>query len=65
MADIPNYSPAEFAAFARRHGLTGLAPEHLRRMAELADKVAEIGRLLPRMARKDHEPAHVLRVPLK
>lgn len=65
MADIPNYSPAEFAAFAKRHGLTGLAPELMKRMAELADKIAETGRTLPRMARKDHEPAHVLRVPLK
>jgi aspartyl-tRNA(Asn)/glutamyl-tRNA(Gln) amidotransferase subunit A len=63
MTEIPATSLAEIEAFARRHGLTNLAPDHLKRLAELADKVAAAGRALPRMPSKEDEPAHSFRVP--
>ncbi|MGJ5180304.1 hypothetical protein ACQR16_22275 [Bradyrhizobium oligotrophicum] len=63
MNDVPPTSIAEIEAFARRHGLTTLTPEHLARMAELADKVAATARALPRMPSKEDEPAHGFRVP--
>ena len=56
---------AEIESIAKRHGLTNFAPEHLARLAELADKVAETGRALPRLPSKGDEPAHVFRVPQK
>ena len=59
------HSTAEIEAFCHRYGLTNFAPEHMARLAELADKVAEVGRSLPRMPTKSAEPAHVFRVPLK
>ena len=48
---------AEITAFALRHGLDKLTPEHLARMAELAVNVGDLGRTLPRPARKDDMPA--------
>ena len=63
MTDIPAISLAEIEAYARRHGLTNLTPDHLRRLAELADRVAAAGRTLPRMPSKEDEPAHGFRVP--
>ncbi|MEA2960313.1 MAG: hypothetical protein QOI46_411 [Alphaproteobacteria bacterium] len=63
MTEIPATSLAEIEAFARRHGLTNLAADHLKRLAELADKVAAAGRALPRMPSKEDEPAHSFRVP--
>jgi hypothetical protein len=63
MTEIPATSLAETEAFARRHGLTNLAPDHLKRLAELADKVAAAGRALPRMPSKEDEPAHSFQVP--
>jgi aspartyl-tRNA(Asn)/glutamyl-tRNA(Gln) amidotransferase subunit A len=65
MAGPASYSVAEIEAFARRFGLSGLSAEHLRELAERAGMVAALGRDLPRMPRKDAEPAHVFRVPLK
>jgi len=49
----------EIAAFARRHGLGRLAPEHVARMAELAVYVGDLGRELPRPPRKEDAPAGV------
>lgn len=63
MTDIPATSLAEIEAYALRHGLTDLTSDHLKRLAELADKVAAAGRTLPRMPSKDDEPAHTFRVP--
>ena len=47
----------DVTAFARRHGLERLAPEHLARMTELAAYVADLGRALPRPLRKEDAPA--------
>jgi hypothetical protein len=63
MSDIPPTSLAEIEAYARRHGLTNLNADHLKRLAELADKVAATSRALPRMPSKEDEPAHSFRVP--
>jgi aspartyl-tRNA(Asn)/glutamyl-tRNA(Gln) amidotransferase subunit A len=63
MSEIPATTLAEIEAFARRYGLTNLTPDHLRRMTELADKVAATARALPRMPSKEDEPAHSFRVP--
>ncbi len=47
----------EIRAFARRHGLERLGEDHLARMAELAHYVGDLGRTLPRPARKEDAPA--------
>ena len=52
---------AEIQAFARRHGLDKLAPEHLARLAELAVYVGDLGRTLPRPDQKADAPAAVVR----
>ena len=65
MSELPAMTAAEIEAFCRRHGLTSFAPEHLARFAELAQKVAETGRGLPRMPSKSDEPAHTFRVTRK
>ncbi len=65
MSKVLPFTPAEIEIFARRHGLTNFAPEHLPRLAELAEKVAETSRALPRLPSKSDEPAHVFRVPQK
>ena len=59
------FSTAEMEAYAQRYGLTNFAPEHMARLAELAEKVAEVGRALPRMPSKSDEPAHTFSVPQK
>lgn len=63
MTDIPATTLPEIEAFARRHGLTNLAPEHLKRLAEISDTVSAVGRGLRRMSNKEDEPAHTFRVP--
>ena len=63
MSEIPATSLTEIEAYALRYGLTNLTPEHLKRLAEIADKVAAAGRSLPRMPSKEDEPAHSFRVP--
>ena len=55
---------AEMRAFAERHGLRGLGPEEVRRMRELAGRVAATGSAVPRMGEKADEPAWVFGVPL-
>ncbi len=50
-------SLAEIEAYAHRHGLDNLAPEHIARMAELAVYVGDLGRTLPRPSRKEDTPA--------
>jgi hypothetical protein len=57
MSDQP--SEAEMRAFAARHGLERLAPEHIRRMAELAPYVSDLGRSLPRVPDKAGLPAPI------
>jgi aspartyl-tRNA(Asn)/glutamyl-tRNA(Gln) amidotransferase subunit A len=63
MSKPPAITAAEIEIFAKRHGLTNFAPEHLARLAELAEKVIETSRALPRLSSKSDEPAHVFRVP--
>ena len=58
------WTPEEIASFAARYGLSDLSPEMLDRMREIADKVAAASAAIPRMPRKDDEPAPVFRVPL-
>ncbi len=53
---------ADMTAFARRHGLGGLAPEHIARMRELAAPVARFGQQVRRPPRKDDAPAPEFRV---
>jgi hypothetical protein len=48
----------DITAYAKRHGLVNLAPEHLARMTELARSVSELGRALPRPVQKDIAPAN-------
>ena len=50
-------SRGEIEAFANRHGLHKLAPEHIARMMELAVYVGDLGRTLPRPAHKEDAPA--------
>lgn len=50
-------SLAEIEAFARRHGLVKLKPEHIARMRELAPHVAEQSRTLARAPKKADAPA--------
>lgn len=54
---LPKPTLDEITAFARRHGLDRLPPEHLARMTELAFYVSELGRGLPRPAEKQDAPA--------
>lgn len=56
MTKIAEPSLAEIEAFARRHGLTKLKPEHIARMRELAPKVAEVARTMPRVPEKEDAP---------
>ena len=63
MSNVPAFTVEEIEIYARRHGLTNFAPEHLARLAELAEKVAETSRGLARLPSKSDEPAHVFRVP--
>lgn len=63
MSKLPAFTAAEIEIYARRHGLENFASEHLARLAELAEKVAETSRALPRLPCKSNEPAHVFRVP--
>jgi hypothetical protein len=58
MSDIPLWTDPEIATFCARIGLTGLEPEGMARLRKNADKVAATGRALPRMARKEDEPAN-------
>jgi hypothetical protein len=50
------------ASPAARHGLGGLAPEHLARMRELAVPVARFGQRVRRPQCKDDAPAPEFRV---
>jgi hypothetical protein len=65
MSDSPAWTADEIKAYAKRHGLTAMQPEHLARMVELADRVSAAGTAIPRMARKSDEPASTFRVPLQ
>lgn len=63
MTAAPKPTFDEMQAFAHRHGLMKLTPEHLARMAELASYVGDLGRELPRPSRKEDAPASSLEVP--
>lgn len=54
---VPKPTLEDITAFARRHGLERLPPEHLARMTELALYVSELGRGLPRPLLKEDAPA--------
>ena len=56
-------SLADITAFARRHGLGGLAPDHLARMRELVVPVARFGLQVRRPPRKEDAPAAGFRPP--
>jgi hypothetical protein len=58
MSDIPPWTDSEIAAYCARIGLTTLDAEGMARLRQNADKVAATGRALPRMARKEDEPAN-------
>jgi len=55
-------SLADMTAFARRHGLGHLHPEHIARLRELAAPVAGFGRMVRRPPRKEDAPASEFRV---
>lgn len=59
MSETPTPTLAEIEAFARRHSLEKLSPGQLARMAELAVYVGDLGRMLPRPARKEDAPATI------
>ena len=55
-------SLADMTAFARRHGLGHLHPEHIARLRELAAPVAGFGRMVRRPPNKEDAPAPEFRV---
>lgn len=65
MTDTHGWTLPEIEAYAARHGLSGLDTAKLERLRELADRVAATGQAIPRMPRKDNEPATVFSLPLK
>lgn len=60
--DAAPASRVELAALAARHGLVGLAPGELDRLALMAERVAAQVSSIVRSSRKDDEPAHLFRV---
>lgn len=64
MSDMPGWTMPEIEAYAARYGLTTLDTAGLERLRELADRVSAAARSLPRVPRKDDEPATVFRLPL-
>jgi hypothetical protein len=52
----PQWTADEIAAYAKRYGLS-LSDPLMARLQELANKVSENGRAIPRMAAKGHESA--------
>ena len=64
MSETFSWTLDEIKAYAKRHGLTTMLPEHLERMVELANRVSAAGTAIPRMASKFDEPASTFRVPL-
>lgn len=59
-----SWTPDEMAAYFRRIGLPQPEPEAAERLRTQAEKVSAAGRAIPRMARKDAEPAPRLIYPL-
>lgn len=57
MDDAKNDAPLDIETFAHRHGLERLSRNQLARMAELAPKIAQLGRGLPRPLAKSTAPA--------
>ncbi len=64
MTDPKPWTMEEITAYAERYGLGGLDEGALERMREIADKVTLASRNIPRVPRKDDEPAPVFRLPL-
>lgn len=64
MSDAPLWSDEEISLYCARIGLGGLDAAGMARLRENADKVSATGRALPRMTRKDDEPAVRLLVPV-
>ena len=64
MSDIPPWTEAEIAALCARIGAAPFDPEGMARLRETADKVTATGRALPRMTRKEDEPAGRILFPL-
>lgn len=57
MTDSKKTEPFDIKPFARIHGLERLSPQHLARMAELAPRIAQLGRTIPRPPDKLDAPA--------
>ena len=57
MSDGKTTAPFDIESFARLHGLDRLSLDQLARMAELAPKMAHLGRGIPRLAEKSIAPA--------
>lgn len=57
MSDAPLWSDDEISLYCARIGLSGLDAAGMARLRENAEKVSAAGRTLPRMTRKDDEPA--------
>jgi hypothetical protein len=55
-------SLAEAQAFARRIGLTWVAPEDIERLREAMATIADAGRVVPRPSSKFDQPAFVFSV---
>jgi hypothetical protein len=53
---------AEIEAYARRHGLTNLSPEQMKRLRSMAGNITRAGCDVPRVTSKFMQPANVLRV---
>lgn len=64
MTEPKPWTMAEIAAYAERYGLGGLDEQALARMREIADSVARASANIPRVPRKDDEPAPIFRLPL-
>lgn len=60
---VPEWTDAEIRAFCARIGLEGLDDASMDRLRWNANKVTAAGRALPRMARKEEEPANRVSLP--
>jgi hypothetical protein len=56
MPNFPEWTAEEIAAYSLRYGLS-LSDPLMARLRELANKVSEGGRAIPRMPSEDFEPA--------
>lgn len=65
MIEPKPWTEEEISAYAARYGLQNLGPAMLTRLREVADNVAKASANIPRVPRKDDEPAYTFSLPLR